>query len=112
MIRRPPRSTLFPYTTLFRSPRSRVPQPLLQLDAEPRLVSATRPTFSARARLDTVAPHEPDLRFAGAAQVAEARDVRPRGTPAVDVLVFESRHNTARARLGDVVHQIVADLTA
>src|SRR2546426_8949844 len=25
MIRRPPRSTLFPYTTLFRSPRARVP---------------------------------------------------------------------------------------
>src|SRR2546421_5605246 len=25
MIRRPPRSTLFPYTTLFRSPRSRGP---------------------------------------------------------------------------------------
>src|SRR2546425_7881963 len=25
MIRRPPRSTLFPYTTLFRSPRRRVP---------------------------------------------------------------------------------------
>src|SRR5256885_3980658 len=29
MIRRPPRSTLFPYTTLFRSP-----QDLLQLDGE------------------------------------------------------------------------------
>src|SRR5947208_13355505 len=27
MIRRPPRSTLFPYTTLFRSPRSRPPGP-------------------------------------------------------------------------------------
>src|SRR5690242_21511209 len=27
MIRRPPRSTLFPYTTLFRSPRSRFPAP-------------------------------------------------------------------------------------
>src|SRR2546430_12283151 len=26
MIRRPPRSTLFPYTTLFRSPRSRLVQ--------------------------------------------------------------------------------------
>src|SRR5262245_65197989 len=26
MIRRPPRSTLFPYTTLFRSPRSRPPR--------------------------------------------------------------------------------------
>src|SRR3712207_7650711 len=25
MIRRPPRSTLFPYTTLFRSPRARAP---------------------------------------------------------------------------------------
>src|SRR3712207_8058675 len=25
MIRRPPRSTLFPYTTLFRSPRSGIP---------------------------------------------------------------------------------------
>src|SRR3712207_9229094 len=28
MIRRPPRSTLFPYTTLFRSPRSRLPEVL------------------------------------------------------------------------------------
>src|SRR5436309_11381017 len=27
MIRRPPRSTLFPYTTLFRSSRSRYPRP-------------------------------------------------------------------------------------
>src|SRR2546430_11700359 len=39
MIRRPPRSTLFPYTTLFRSPRGRVgmlPDRLLvDLDAEP-----------------------------------------------------------------------------
>src|SRR5256885_3619530 len=26
MIRRPPRSTLFPYTTLFRSPRRRAPE--------------------------------------------------------------------------------------
>src|SRR6266702_327832 len=28
MIRRPPRSTLFPYTTLFRSPRCRVTDPM------------------------------------------------------------------------------------
>src|SRR5437867_6067377 len=28
MIRRPPRSTLFPYTTLFRSPCRRAPHPL------------------------------------------------------------------------------------
>src|SRR2546430_8432555 len=30
MIRRPPRSTLFPYTTLFRSPVQRVPSPCPQ----------------------------------------------------------------------------------
>src|SRR3712207_7970112 len=40
MIRRPPRSTLFPYTTLFRSPRSRsreAPELRLRLQiAEPR----------------------------------------------------------------------------
>src|SRR5256885_4318028 len=34
MIRRPPRSTLFPYTTLFRSDRS--PLPLLPSPAHPR----------------------------------------------------------------------------
>src|SRR5258708_23756360 len=31
MIRRPPRSTLFPYTTLFRSPAPRLDSRLLQL---------------------------------------------------------------------------------
>src|SRR2546428_9678286 len=36
MIRRPPRSTLFPYTTLFRSSRSLRPSP----DGEPRRVHA------------------------------------------------------------------------
>src|SRR2546422_5231082 len=32
MIRRPPRSTLFPYTTLFRSQNSQGPSPERQLD--------------------------------------------------------------------------------
>src|SRR6266550_2529015 len=41
MIRRPPRSTLFPYTTLFRSRRGRgpprdAPVPLPRLDVRPR----------------------------------------------------------------------------
>src|SRR3712207_7989159 len=35
MIRRPPRSTLFPYTTLFRSPRGRRQQALDLLDDPP-----------------------------------------------------------------------------
>src|SRR2546429_2983901 len=33
MIRRPPRSTLFPYTTLFRSPAARLAAVLLAVDA-------------------------------------------------------------------------------
>src|SRR5258708_10618276 len=37
MIRRPPRSTLFPYTTLFRSPKARVSarEPVLQIGPPP-----------------------------------------------------------------------------
>src|SRR5256885_6919772 len=36
MIRRPPRSTLFPYTTLFRSARDRIDEPARHADrAEP-----------------------------------------------------------------------------
>src|SRR5258708_26620645 len=34
MIRRPPRSTLFPYTTLFRSPAVRVDDSLADVEAE------------------------------------------------------------------------------
>src|SRR3712207_8108211 len=60
MIRRPPRSTLFPYTTLFRS--SRVPQPgedvslLVQLPVERRGVDAhvgvrgAEPAYALRGR--------------------------------------------------------------
>src|SRR3712207_7333892 len=41
MIRRPPRSTLFPYTTLFRSPALRVGQLVREQEAE----AATRQRF-------------------------------------------------------------------
>src|SRR2546428_2403677 len=37
MIRRPPRSTLFPYTTLFRSPRDRDPLALAPRKLDPPL---------------------------------------------------------------------------
>src|SRR5258705_9597192 len=43
MIRRPPRSTLFPYTTLFRSPFTGVPFLLKDLD----LLEGTRTTSGA-----------------------------------------------------------------
>src|SRR2546430_10863045 len=44
MIRRPPRSTLFPYTTLFRSPmqrRARAPIVVIVVDVDPRTVAIT-----------------------------------------------------------------------
>src|SRR2546422_4409053 len=43
MIRRPPRSTLFPYTTLFRSPRGHSPDPQGERRDGGRLVRRARP---------------------------------------------------------------------
>src|SRR2546426_9590124 len=47
MIRRPPRSTLFPYTTLFRSPGDRIP---LGRDAERRPRSGDAPATDDQQR--------------------------------------------------------------
>src|SRR2546422_8555091 len=55
MIRRPPRSTLFPYTTLFRSTEQRIDSQVI-VDAGP---SGKRPTGRARA-LRTPAVFEVD----------------------------------------------------
>src|SRR3712207_9114620 len=44
MIRRPPRSTLFPYTTLFRSPKRLVPEP----EAVPIVVEAFQQFVATR----------------------------------------------------------------
>src|SRR3712207_9468581 len=62
MIRRPPRSTLFPYTTLFRSPVGtyqqfayNLGQTVLRSESESHFLPADWPTFSqldAWARLD------------------------------------------------------------
>src|SRR3712207_8483284 len=41
MIRRPPRSTLFPYTTLFRSPKTQLGRVRISLDPNPQLLFAT-----------------------------------------------------------------------
>src|SRR2546422_3479585 len=49
MIRRPPRSTLFPYTTLFRSPGTQESSPSLLARAETR---PPRETRGDRTRMD------------------------------------------------------------
>src|SRR3712207_7188528 len=74
MIRRPPRSTLFPYTTLFRS--------VLHLDAVPEhhpvVDHDVRPEHDALAELDAVPEHEPGR------PVRRPHAACPRGVPAAD----------------------------
>src|SRR5690349_23147028 len=48
MIRRPPRSTLFPYTTLFRSKRSTIRRPRLPTEASMCLVTWPPAPIGAR----------------------------------------------------------------
>src|SRR2546430_4787945 len=43
MIRRPPRSTLFPYTTLFRSAKAHPASPVVEAVAKPAPVSQREP---------------------------------------------------------------------
>src|SRR3712207_7493299 len=50
MIRRPPRSTLFPYTTLFRSPGD----PMLSMSEEPEDVEAEYGSYGLDQCLDLV----------------------------------------------------------
>src|SRR3712207_8323479 len=51
MIRRPPRSTLFPYTTLFRSREEEPPPPVTQQVTVPNVVNVA--AADARAQLET-----------------------------------------------------------
>src|SRR5256885_9426169 len=71
MIRRPPRSTLFPYTTLFRSfPAGFTPATMQQLFASWREFCAVGPAVEL-----TVVPELPDIgRFGGRARAVEAAD--------------------------------------
>src|SRR2546425_2376784 len=71
MIRRPPRSTLFPYTTLFRSrrrsrraePRSLAPRPHVRCPAPAtRPMAATLPACSLRGLTPCLQPHREALR--------------------------------------------------
>src|SRR5256886_11554536 len=69
MIRRPPRSTLFPYTTLFRSPCLRIEQ--LTLPDRPAVVSAA---FA-------LAGVDPDRGLRPVLRLHEARSAEPRERP-------------------------------
>src|SRR2546427_10903751 len=93
MIRRPPRSTLFPYTTLFRSNPAAGPQ-LLTLPDEKR-------ELLARTGLDRVEllPFTPELARLGPEEFV--RDVL-RARYAMHDLVLGYDHGFGRSRSGDV----------
>src|SRR2546426_5548983 len=56
MIRRPPRSTLFPYTTLFRSPVPVAGSPVVGGEVQvARLIKSVPPTYPALAKSNHVA---------------------------------------------------------
>src|SRR6266849_9350890 len=54
MIRRPPRSTLFPYTTLFRSPARPPPPPRRIRGGGPRIRRSEEHTSELQSRVDLV----------------------------------------------------------
>src|SRR2546422_6855230 len=62
MIRRPPRSTLFPYTTLFRSPArvrpDRLSMPSTTKDTPPTMTTTTKTTMTT---MTTLAPPTHEL---------------------------------------------------
>src|SRR3989475_11882873 len=93
MIRRPPRSTLFPYTTLFRSNPAAAPQ-LLTLPDEKR-------ELLARTGLDRgeLLPFTPELARLGPEEFV--RDVL-RARYAMHALVLGYDHGFGRSRSGDV----------
>src|ERR1035441_57682 len=66
MIRRPPRSTLFPYTTLFRSVRERLPAPHVYL-------ISPKWTFSATLRVSRSCKVVAGPRLAGSVQERSAQ---------------------------------------
>src|SRR2546427_11412785 len=74
MIRRPPRSTLFPYTTLFRS-LSRAFGGLLAL-----VIAAAAPGTAAARRLDLLRRARPETRvLCLSSRLEDARTSRPGG---------------------------------
>src|SRR3712207_8971312 len=85
MIRRPPRSTLFPYTTLFRSVVERGVDPLhARLDGEQR----------ERVEADHVGDHEPER---------GAREQQPRVQPQQRLDRKSTRLNSSHANISYAV---------
>src|SRR3712207_7702998 len=95
MIRRPPRSTLFPYTTLFRSRRQKLP-PLVGLHrphGRPRI----RPPTHPRRRPPTQQhqprpPHPPGIRESGLRSEEHTSELQSRQYLVCRLLLEKKKH--------------------
>src|SRR2546428_13302718 len=96
MIRRPPRSTLFPYTTLFRS--LEVFAVTLGVEVELRLAVA----------LVAVPADEVRMAVSDVAEADDVNSVRPLGRPCPGASL-EHGHRARSAEPPEVVHQVMAE---
>src|SRR2546426_2651033 len=103
MIRRPPRSTLFPYTTLFRSQNLRTTSIGLSIWLLLRsiLLALGRAPISARPTDDTI----PALPVAAAASMNVRRETRGAGTPVSFSESFFMSCSGMLLRLANLEHQ-------
>src|SRR2546422_4752080 len=102
MIRRPPRSTLFPYTTLFRSRAAREPQSHAEsIEHEMALSSEDRPAQSNRAgpRWSGVGPH-PHEAGVPAEDRKSTRLNSSHGYISYAVFCLKKKKNTYNTRIG------------
>src|SRR3712207_8905848 len=95
MIRRPPRSTLFPYTTLFRSTRALVDAEILGPDPPPAFLHP----IVRDAVLTDLAPGERELLHARAAEILRDGGASPERVAAQLLDRKSTRLNSSHANI-------------
>src|SRR2546430_5427361 len=106
MIRRPPRSTLFPYTTLFRSQINAVAQQARRHGAE--IAGASELLVSLVAHLDQVSRAAGTLEQ-GSREVGKLVDTIARIASQTDLLALNAAIEAARAGQHGLGFRVVAD---
>src|SRR5256886_8607805 len=100
MIRRPPRSTLFPYTTLFRSIERPQRQDLVAPPLDPRRRRHPEPVHVEDAAAHAELRDLGDRRHARVAHLADRKSTRLNSSHSqISYAVFCLKKHTARARI-------------
>src|SRR5258708_11549675 len=101
MIRRPPRSTLFPYTTLFRSRDLRVRHTRHESDSSmpPGRSRADRETDGPRSEEHTSELQSPDHLVCRLLLEKKKQIISPHGLKTLELMTYEARHVDAHELL-------------